>query len=168
MLRDGKLLWIHKGNYYIGVFSLAPRSQHLQLQHLRIFVYHFFDLLSVNPHKMVKHTQIICGLLPTNYLSVFDHLVVLALKGLRFCMMLVHHWWFRLIWKILMWHRWGILTNGMALNLVTLIIISKLFWNFAGLIGYNWRTKVVRVNFRRETYIGYKWGIFTLIWARDK
>ena len=34
------------------------------------------------PHKMVKHTQTICRLLPTIYLSVFDHLVVLALKGL--------------------------------------------------------------------------------------
>ena len=31
---------------------------------------------------MVKHTQKICRLLPTNYLSVFDHFVLLALKGL--------------------------------------------------------------------------------------
>ena len=31
---------------------------------------------------MVKHTQTIRGLLPTNYLSVFDHFVGLALKGL--------------------------------------------------------------------------------------
>ena len=27
------------------------------------------------PHKMVKHTQAICRLLPTNYLSVFYHSV---------------------------------------------------------------------------------------------
>ena len=35
-------------------------------------------------HKMVKHTQTICGLLPmpTNYLSLFDHFVGLVIKGL--------------------------------------------------------------------------------------
>ena len=33
---------------------------------------------------MVKHTQTIYQLLPTNHLSVFDHFVGLALKGLRF------------------------------------------------------------------------------------
>ena len=34
------------------------------------------------PHKMIKHTQKIRRLLPTNCLSVFDHFVRLALKGL--------------------------------------------------------------------------------------
>ena len=34
------------------------------------------------PHKMVKHTQIICRLFPMNCLSVFDHFVGLVLKGL--------------------------------------------------------------------------------------
>ena len=33
---------------------------------------------------MVKHTKTICQLLPMNCLSVFDHFVGLALKGLRF------------------------------------------------------------------------------------
>ena len=33
-------------------------------------------------HKMVKHTQKIRQLLPTNCLSVLDHFVKLALKGL--------------------------------------------------------------------------------------
>ena len=33
-------------------------------------------------HKMVKHTQTIRRLLPTNCLSVFDHFVGLTLKGL--------------------------------------------------------------------------------------
>ena len=33
---------------------------------------------------MVKHTQTIRRLLPTNCLSVSDHLVQLALKGLRY------------------------------------------------------------------------------------
>ena len=34
------------------------------------------------PHKMVKQTQTIRRLLPTNCLSVFDHIVGLPLKGL--------------------------------------------------------------------------------------
>ena len=38
--------------------------------------------LSVNL-RMVKHTQTIRRLLLTNYLSVFDHFMRLALKGLR-------------------------------------------------------------------------------------
>ena len=33
-------------------------------------------------HKMVKHTQTILRLLSTNCLSVFDHFVGLAFKGL--------------------------------------------------------------------------------------
>ena len=33
---------------------------------------------------MVKHTQTIRGQQPTNCLSVFDHFVGFALKGLRF------------------------------------------------------------------------------------
>ena len=35
------------------------------------------------PHKIVKHTQTIRWLLPTNCLSIFYHFVGLALKGLR-------------------------------------------------------------------------------------
>ena len=34
------------------------------------------------PHKMVKHTQTICQLLPTNCLSMFDYFVGLAFKGI--------------------------------------------------------------------------------------
>ena len=33
-------------------------------------------------HEMIKHTQIIHRLLPTNCLGMFDHFVTLALKGL--------------------------------------------------------------------------------------
>ena len=40
-----------------------------------------FNLLATT-HKMVKHTQIIRRQQPTNCLSVFDHFVGLALKGL--------------------------------------------------------------------------------------
>ena len=32
--------------------------------------------LKRQPHKMVKHTQIIRRQQPTNYLSVFDHLTI--------------------------------------------------------------------------------------------
>ena len=39
--------------------------------------------LSANPHKIVKHTQTIRRLLPTNCLSVFDHFVGFALTGLK-------------------------------------------------------------------------------------
>ena len=35
-------------------------------------------------HKMVKHTQAIRRQQPMNFMSVFDHFVVLALKGLTF------------------------------------------------------------------------------------
>ena len=38
------------------------------------------------PHKMVKHIQTIRLLLPTNYLSVFNDFVGLALKGLKLFM----------------------------------------------------------------------------------
>ena len=38
--------------------------------------------LKRQPHKMVKHTQIIRQQLPTYYLRVFDHFVWLAFKGL--------------------------------------------------------------------------------------
>ena len=34
------------------------------------------------PHEMVKHTQTNRGFLPTNCLSMSDHFVGLALKGL--------------------------------------------------------------------------------------
>ena len=34
------------------------------------------------PHKMVKHTQTIRRQETTNYLSVFDHFMGLAIKGL--------------------------------------------------------------------------------------
>ena len=35
------------------------------------------------PHKMAKHTQTIRQQQPTNFLSVFDHFVGFALKGLK-------------------------------------------------------------------------------------
>ena len=37
------------------------------------------------PYKMVKHIQTVLWLLPTNCLSVFNHFMGLALKGLKIC-----------------------------------------------------------------------------------
>ena len=39
--------------------------------------------LSVNPTKWSNRLKHFVGNLPTNCLSVFDHFVILALKGLR-------------------------------------------------------------------------------------
>ena len=41
-----------------------------------------FQPFKGQPHKIVKHTQTIRQLLPTNCLSMFDHIVWLTLKGL--------------------------------------------------------------------------------------
>ena len=42
-----------------------------------------FNLLTANPHKMMKHIQTIRRQELTNYLSEFDHFVELVLKGLK-------------------------------------------------------------------------------------
>ena len=42
-----------------------------------------FKPLSAQPYKMIKHTQTIHRQQPANCLSVFDHCVGLALKGLK-------------------------------------------------------------------------------------
>ena len=43
----------------------------------------FILTLYVPTHKMVKHTEIIFRLKPTNWLSAFDHFVGMPLKGLK-------------------------------------------------------------------------------------
>ena len=47
-------------------------------------MFFLFSPFKRQPQKMVKHTQRIHRLLPTNCLRVFDHFVRLALKGLTF------------------------------------------------------------------------------------
>ena len=42
-----------------------------------------FEPFKREPQKMVKHTQTIRWLLPTNCLGLFDHFVGLVLKGLK-------------------------------------------------------------------------------------
>ena len=49
---------------------------------IKLLVWHFFKPFQRQSLKMVKHTQTICRLLPTNCLSVFDHFVGLVLQGL--------------------------------------------------------------------------------------
>ena len=44
--------------------------------------YHSSESFKHQPHKLVKHTQTNCRLLPTNCLSAFGHFVGLALKRL--------------------------------------------------------------------------------------
>ena len=47
---------------------------------------HWYIVLTrkmINFRKMIKYTQTICRLLPTNCLKVFDHFVELTLKGLK-------------------------------------------------------------------------------------
>ena len=47
------------------------------------FFFRSFYLFKHQPHKMVKHTQTIYRLLPTDCLSLSDHFVALAFKGLN-------------------------------------------------------------------------------------
>ena len=41
----------------------------------------FAQTFKLQPHKMIKHTQVIRRLLPTNCLNVFDHFVGLILEA---------------------------------------------------------------------------------------
>ena len=50
---------------------------------MKILLPTFISILKRQLHKMVKHTQTIRQFLPKNCLSVFDHYVGLALKGLN-------------------------------------------------------------------------------------
>ena len=67
-------------------FLLMVKKQNLLQTFLKINILHtwFVPLLfKCQPHEMVKHTQTIRRLKPTNCLSVFNHFVVLALKELK-------------------------------------------------------------------------------------
>ena len=52
-------------------------------QWIKILIKTGFETFQRQPHKMVKHTQTIRRLFPMKCLSVFDHFVGLALKGLN-------------------------------------------------------------------------------------
>ena len=58
---------------------------------------------------MVKHTQTIRRLFPTNSLSVFDHIVELALKRLNCIVMLIHEKYQRCFHNSVKHLRWNVL-----------------------------------------------------------
>ena len=66
------------GFFTIGHYCYVFSFLFLVFRHL------LFSPLKCQPNKMVKQTQTIRQLLPTNCLSVFDHFVGSALKGLTF------------------------------------------------------------------------------------
>ena len=51
---------------------------------ISIEIFQTFNPLSANPEKWSNTLKQFVGSLPTNCLSVFDHFISLALKGLRF------------------------------------------------------------------------------------
>ena len=81
--------------YVFNVQEYLHRARRKQIW----VVWKIFELLfKCRPHKMVKHTQTICRLLPTSCLSVCDHFMGLVLKGLKsrssrlwvFCKKVIH------------------------------------------------------------------------------
>ena len=79
-----------RGKFNIKVSVTAPFSPWSNSTCKRQSSYNNNDTLrfKCQPHKMVKHTQTIRWQIPTNCLSVFDHFVGLAIKGLKHVMML--------------------------------------------------------------------------------
>ena len=70
------IIWVKITHYKIKLTFYCQVSKEMTFLWKRL-------LLKRQPCKMVKHTQTICRLLPTNCLSVFDHFVGLALIGLK-------------------------------------------------------------------------------------
>ena len=67
--------------------TLCRNSQYLAIYFvsLEVLISHgFFNPLSANPTKLSNTLEQFVGNLPTNCLSVFDHFVGLALKGLNY------------------------------------------------------------------------------------
>ena len=55
-------------------------------------ILHVYEAFKRQPHKMVKHTQIIRCQQPTIFLGVFDHFAGLALKVLSRLWISVQDW----------------------------------------------------------------------------
>ena len=88
----------HEGFYLLSSMIQYIPWQSLEAQMSQVFILLFqrlkgskttkfvkgkeFSSFKPQPHKMVKHTQTIRRLFPTNCLSLFDHYVGFALKGL--------------------------------------------------------------------------------------
>ena len=72
--------------YFTGFYAAeAEKSLNICLKWINgsLFVFRS-EPFKCQPHETVKHTQTIRWMLPTNCLSVFDHFVELALKGLNY------------------------------------------------------------------------------------
>ena len=65
-------------------FVLAFNFQVPKIKTFNMFTQH-------QPHKMVKHTQTFCQLLPTNCLGVVNHFAGLGHKGIKVSVMLQLH-----------------------------------------------------------------------------
>ena len=74
-------------DYYVR-FSKEPLEEPMSVENLKVWNRPIESLLlsltfKHQPYKMIKHTQRIRWQQPTNSLSVFDHFVGLAFKGIR-------------------------------------------------------------------------------------
>ena len=64
--------------------KLNYQSSHYETEILKfVFIHLLINLLSANPTKWSNALKQFVGNLPTNCLSVLDHFMNLALKGLR-------------------------------------------------------------------------------------
>ena len=70
---------------YTNLFKLPIKTVYLH-------AFPLFNPLSPNPTKWLNTLKQFVGNLPTNCLSVFDHFVKLALKGLRSKRRKQSHW----------------------------------------------------------------------------
>ena len=64
--------------------EVIPGSIHFHVKPILNIAYSFLNPLSANPEKWSNTLKQFAGNLPTNCLSVFDHFMNLALKGLIF------------------------------------------------------------------------------------
>ena len=68
----------------IGILTICSFVKHIANNYLLMLPYHcLINPLSANPEKWSNTLKQIVGNLPTICLSVFDHFINLALKGLR-------------------------------------------------------------------------------------
>ena len=75
----GNLLWLKRFDIEQKFWPTFGGVENSSCSH---FVFCIFNPLSTNPIKWSNSLKQFVGNLPTNYLSLFDHFVKLALKGL--------------------------------------------------------------------------------------
>ena len=77
-----KNIAVFKIQFFMGCLAIFQHERMKFSNYERVNNLDNFSPFKCKHHNMVKHTQKNCWLLPTNCLSVFDHFVRLALKGL--------------------------------------------------------------------------------------